>query len=134
VSPAEALLYFTLEVTKAGKELGVKEQIEVVEMNFNTALTQFRLYDKKRTAAFVVSCVPHFHCDLQVAILSDQLSLPKKKWLQCLARHEASHIALGQLYGTTSLGEDQAQHEMVRILMKAKWGQSHTCGEEWNGF
>lgn len=134
MSPAEALLYFTLEVSKAAKELGFKEKVEVVEMNFNDALTQFHFYEKKRTAAFVLSCVPHFECDPKVVILSDQLSTPKKRWLQCLARHEASHISLGHLYGTKSLAEDSAQHEMVRILMKGKWGQSSTCSEEWYGF
>lgn len=131
MNPAEALLYFTLEVTKASKELGIREPVGVVEMNFDTALTKFSLRDRRRTAAFVQSCVPNFECDYIIVILSDQLSFPKKQWLQCLARHEATHIALGHLYGTKNVAEDYVQHDMVNRVMKFRWGQPATCEGTW---
>lgn len=133
MSPAEALLYFTLQVFQTRQELNIQEPVAVEEMNFSDAQSLYGGKLKRNSIAFIATCVRGFECERKVVILEDQLTFSKgnrfsqRKWLRCIARHEVTHILLGHLYGAKDPAEDDIHHYEVRVFMRQKWNEDSSC-------
>lgn len=133
MSPSEALLYFTLQVTKAEHDLKMTgPPAKVIVMDFNAAYEMYQGKLNPQTAAMVMPCAPGTECDPTIVVMQDEINNPRPYRLQCIARHEVSHIALGHLYGTRSYPEEKRQHQAVYYIMKWTWHQDSTCREVWS--
>lgn len=123
MTEAEALLYFTLQITTAARHVGV-EPPRVVTISPGeqhpgaTMLTQ----------AYVVPCAPQFECDATIHIFRHALQSRTKKELRCIARHEVSHLFLGHRNGARDHHELQLLETQVKYYQLATWDEDSACG------
>jgi len=85
--------------------------------------------------AQVPPCPPHFECAPRIEITAEllrwsMLQRSKRKvksHLQCIARHEVSHVYLGHLNIISFAAEADLRHDQVATLMWKRWKQDSTC-------
>jgi hypothetical protein len=120
VTGPEALAYITLEVGRACTQLGVADCPAVCAV---TVVDRYRL-SSPTAAAYIV---PEGIYPASIEVLWWALWGFEKKTLQCVARHEVAHIALGHTTLSADRAEAYERHRQVQVLMAQKWKQDSRC-------
>ena len=138
MSVAQVFLMFKLYVASAAIALGVQVP-EVKHLEF-AAAREVAPGITVGTVAFVAvrkrTCSPGFDCDQRPTVIIMEHTLEAyvqqrgsaraQVWLECIARHEVAHVALGHHALEGNL-DDDFRHNVVRLVMRDTWKQDSTC-------
>jgi hypothetical protein len=122
VTGAAALVFFGLEVARASAHFGLEPP----------KVTAICLHERNPLASSLVVAyvepvvIPG--SKPEVKIMWHALWSKNKKTLRCIARHEVTHIALGQAGGARDQAEHDAFEDQVDGVLARTWREPLHCG------